>query len=132
MTNGRGMALWWPVILPSFVRLARAPTQLQTQNPGPGETTPKPGLVTHKKWCAAQLLKLEFGCPSSSRSPIRFTESLSREAAANTMMPTLGSTNGIDPRAVTNPASFPARLRYLSSFMALGSAVSTGACRIFV
>jgi hypothetical protein len=48
---------------------------------------------------------------------MRFTESLSKEAAAKTMIPTFGSTNGIDPRAVTNPATFPARLRYLSAFM---------------
>jgi len=32
---------------------------------------------------AAYPLKLEFGNPSSSRSPMRFTVSLRREAAAN-------------------------------------------------
>jgi hypothetical protein len=42
------------------------------------------------------------------------------EAAANTITPTAGSTKGMTLRADTNPAIFPARLRYLSVFMTTG------------
>jgi hypothetical protein len=54
-----------------------------------------------------ELLKLWFGFPSSSRSPIRFTLSLRSEAAAKTITPIWGSTNGMTFRAETNPASLP-------------------------
>ena len=43
---------------------------------------PNSGFVMRKKWWAAQLLELKVGCPSSSKSPSRFTVSLSSEAAA--------------------------------------------------
>jgi hypothetical protein len=78
------------------------------------------GFVWREKWCVDQLLKLRFGLPSSSRSPMRFTESLRIEAAAKTITPTAGSTKGMTLRADTKPAIFPARLRYLSEFMTTG------------
>jgi hypothetical protein len=44
-------------------------------------------------------LKLEFGNPSSIKSPMRFIVSLRRKAAANTSTPTAGSTKGMTLRA---------------------------------
>ena len=81
---------------------------------------PTPDLSCLENGAAGQPLKLWFGCPSSSRSPMRFTASLRIEAAANTITPTFGSTNGMTFRAETNPAIFPTKLRYLSAFMATG------------
>jgi|GEM_PF-5607528 len=46
------------------------------------------GFAGREKWCFDQLLKLWFGNPSFTRSPMRFTVSLRIEAAANTITPT--------------------------------------------
>ena len=61
---------------------------------------------------------------------------LEDRAAANTITPMVGSTNGITFRADTNPASLPAKLRDLSAFIVTGGGVSfpgwdrTARCRI--
>jgi hypothetical protein len=96
---------------------ARAPTRQKTQNPRLNMKFFNLGFARREKWCFDQLLKLWFGLPSSSRSPMRFTESLRIEAAAKTITPIFGSTKGMTLRADTKPAIFPARLRYLSDFM---------------
>jgi hypothetical protein len=51
------------------------------------------------KWCRAQPLKLLLGLPSLVMSPIRFTVSLSREAAKIRTL-AFGSTNGMTFRLV--------------------------------
>jgi hypothetical protein len=43
-------------------------------------------------------LKLWFGLPSSTMSPTRLVVSLRIEAAAKMMMPSLGSTNGMEQK----------------------------------
>ncbi len=57
---------------------------------------------------------------------MRLTVSLSKDAAAKTMMPIFGSTKGMTLRAETKPAIFPARLRYLSDFITTGGFVNVG------
>ena len=83
-------------LFPILDRLPRVSSAL-------GETTlispPSGSMALSRLPCklphrASHPLKLEFGTPSSTRSPMRFTVSLRREAAANTSTPTAGSTKG--------------------------------------
>ena len=91
--------------------------RLNQQTRTPPDSASHPGALSFD---GLQPLKLWFGWPSSSRSPIRFTASLRIEAAANTITPTVGSTNGMTLSADTRPATLPTKLRYLSAFMVTG------------
>ncbi len=122
--NKRKMVLRGWGIFPYLLSLSCAPTRHQTQHPRQGNRSSYLGWRIVGKMVRHQPRKLLFGLPSSSRSPMRFAVSLSRDAAAKMMTPTDGSTKGMPSSADTSPAIFPARLRYLSDFMTTGGFVN--------